>query len=293
MSRPLHITFSLLLLAAAYLKGAALLEAATGGSLSIPNAALGWFAVAAEGGLAVWLLSSIAPRMARRVTLGCLTIFVAVAGYKLARGDESCGCFGDVAVNPLWTLLADLGFLAAFAALRPGKSRAADSRRHGFVLAGVAAVALPVALLAAGIEANQAAAGRVTILVDPVVWHGQEFPLLAFVTDATQRRDLSTGERVVYLVDRDCGSCKTLLRDLDPATLPPTARVIDVKGGDDGADLPHVAVGGVRVANGFPWAVHLSGGRVADVLYSPTATSHLGFASHSRSTASAGLFSGV
>ena len=192
MTRLLYVLFAGVLLLAAYLKGAALIDGAfavaTTARPTAWQATVGWTTVGAEYVLAVWLLAGVAVQSARRVAVAALGVFVVVNAIAVFRGDESCGCFGSVAINPLWTLLADLGLLAGFVLLRPRQQISAEtpSRRHS-ALAGAGTVLLPL--------------GLATIAVE------------------------------VY--------------------------------------------------------------RAADVLYSPTATSHLGLASHSRSTPSAGLFSGV
>jgi uncharacterized membrane protein YphA (DoxX/SURF4 family) len=60
--------------------------------------------------LALWLFFGIFPRIARRVVLLIFVFFSCVTFYKALTGEASCGCFGQVQINPWHTLLIDVGW---------------------------------------------------------------------------------------------------------------------------------------------------------------------------------------
>jgi hypothetical protein len=151
MNRVAQIFVGFLLLAAASLKAQA---------LSVRLAALpgvAWARVleaAVEWILAVWLVTGIAPRWASRTAVCFFLAFAAVSGRELLLGRRNCGCFGNLQIRPIWTLMIDV---LALSALLPrvisgagdGDQRLGRFRRGpriAFLL--VLSVALPIALVA-------------------------------------------------------------------------------------------------------------------------------------------------
>ena len=53
-----------------------------------------------EIGLALWLLAGVFPQAARWLSLGAFGLFAVLSFTKGIAGEESCGCFGALRVNP-------------------------------------------------------------------------------------------------------------------------------------------------------------------------------------------------
>jgi hypothetical protein len=72
-------------------------------------------AIQVEGELALgfWLITGLYPRRAGRVALVCFMIFAMVAGYKAWSREATCGCFGKVAVPPIYTTIFDVTCICA------------------------------------------------------------------------------------------------------------------------------------------------------------------------------------
>jgi len=107
-------SLGVLLLAAASLKGHELL------TTPVANVDI-WsyrpflvFQVEFELVLAIWLLSGLWKRIAWFVTIACFAVFCCVTLYRGLSGAASCGCFGNVHVNP-WITLFVLDLPAALA----------------------------------------------------------------------------------------------------------------------------------------------------------------------------------
>ena len=73
-----------------------------------------------ELGMGIWLISGLFKRLSWLVTALCFTLFSGVTLYQGISGAASCGCFGNVHVNPWITLsLIDLPALIALILFRP------------------------------------------------------------------------------------------------------------------------------------------------------------------------------
>jgi hypothetical protein len=117
------------LLVAAALKGHALLTgwAAPAGVFYSP-----WFQfglIEGEVVLGIWLLSGKWEVFAKRLALSCFILFAVVAGERSVSGAVSCGCFGQVRVNPVFVLLFDLTAVVALWRWRPAGCRPLPSHR--------------------------------------------------------------------------------------------------------------------------------------------------------------------
>jgi len=64
------------------------------------------FQAECELALGLWLLSGLWKRWAWRISLLCFGLFCGVTLYKALTGAASCGCFGQIQLNPWITLLA-------------------------------------------------------------------------------------------------------------------------------------------------------------------------------------------
>lgn len=137
-----RVVLGLLLLLAALLKGHQLATepfARTG--LPGPR----WLGVALvefEFLLGVWLLSGFAAKAASALATLGFCAFVCVSLFKAIAGEESCGCFGKVAMSP-WVSVAISVSAVVSLLLVPGptRSRAFNGRSMGLMAAPIALAA--------------------------------------------------------------------------------------------------------------------------------------------------------
>ncbi len=91
------------------------------------------FQVEFELGLGIWLLSGTGKRLAWLVSLLCFGLFCCVTLYQGLTGVASCGCFGQLRVNPWITLAAiDVPAVVLLLILRP-VGALTDLVRHSLV----------------------------------------------------------------------------------------------------------------------------------------------------------------
>ncbi len=70
--------------------------------------------------LGVWLASGLAPSMSRAVTIGTFGVFAAASAWKVFSGAQSCGCAGQIQVNPWYSLGFSFSAVGALL-LAPGR----------------------------------------------------------------------------------------------------------------------------------------------------------------------------
>ena len=61
----------------------------------------------------IWLISGALSAAARKVAIGCFSVFACYTFYQAASGQASCGCFGQVQVNPWYTVALDVAIALA------------------------------------------------------------------------------------------------------------------------------------------------------------------------------------
>ena len=61
-----------------------------------------------ESFLGFALLARLHPTWTRIIALCCFAAFAAVSGLQVLSGQQSCGCFGNLPVNPWFTFTYDL-----------------------------------------------------------------------------------------------------------------------------------------------------------------------------------------
>jgi uncharacterized membrane protein YphA (DoxX/SURF4 family) len=77
------------------------------------------FIVEFELFLGIWLVFGLLPKLTWLVTIGLFSIFSIVSFYKAISGEVSCGCFGNVTVNPWITTILDITIVFASIKMRP------------------------------------------------------------------------------------------------------------------------------------------------------------------------------
>ena len=193
--------------------------------------------------LGLWLLSGALPTAARRTAIGCFTLFASYAFWEALAGKVSCGCFGQVRVNPWITTALDAAMVVLLIAfrrepsggngtrtapstkgvghparqtLRTMAAKAASQQNAGHsrwpvgtaVIAGVLA-SITVSILhprpvAAGHGLLVADGGKIVIL-EPHKWLGQRLPVLKHIRIGKQ---LAQGRWVVMFYHADCDVCR-------------------------------------------------------------------------------------
>jgi hypothetical protein len=213
----------LLLLTAAVLKGHELLTTPMANADIWTNRYFMIFQVELELSLGIWLLSGLFKRAAWLAALGCFILFCGVTLYKALAGFGSCGCFGNVHVNPWITLFAiDLPVVVLLVVFRPTlKKQCLFYLPHWlepmpnmvtlalvFVL-GFCAVAVSSPLLV--LNEPKAVTSAYEVL-EPETWIGKQLPILQHIDIAEQ---LKTGNWLVVLYHHDCPACAEAIPKLE------------------------------------------------------------------------------
>lgn len=154
-----------------------------------------------------WLLSGCQATIARVTAISLFSLFALFSLYPALSGSESCGCFGEFAVNPWLTLLVDLTVITVLTAWRPifGTSRwrlPSAVAAYAILAFFVGIPRLPHRLphsLAIEVETES------FIVLDPHKWIGEEFPLSDF---CSPKVELQSGEWTVLLYHHDCAHCQ-------------------------------------------------------------------------------------
>jgi hypothetical protein len=192
--------------------------------------------------LAVLLILGVFPTSVWR---GTTFAFSALAGVSLGEwvlGFGSCGCFGDLAVNPLVTFLADVAIFVLLVWARPigavmlsPRGGLARAWRHPAGWFGCQALVFSSMLIVVGYgnDLVVAADSQRALLANPANWKGLEFPLLPYV-DVSSR--LQEGRWKAIVFRRGCGKCESLLREVAHEQRDPSQDVVVI-------EVPPYAVG--------------------------------------------------
>ncbi|MGL6196374.1 MAG: MauE/DoxX family redox-associated membrane protein [Thermoguttaceae bacterium] len=171
----------------------------------------------------LWALLLIFNPFPRLVWHGTTALFTAFAIISAARwgwlNEKSCGCFGKIDVNPLYTAVFDaviVGMLVLF-------WRKTEEVRHirvsfwNFVLSWLL-IAVPLGWVMVSFRASEiATSGEIVgeskvVILNPKGWLRQRFPLLDYAeTDV----NLAEGSWQVVLYGADCKECRTHLEEMD------------------------------------------------------------------------------
>lgn len=214
-----RVLLGLLLLTAAGLKGFALATSPTVESGLLTSR---WFlmvTVEAELLLGLWLLSGIFVQALWWSAIACFSIFTSFTLYQAMSGAESCGCFGQIEVNPWYTFGIDAAAVLALLAFPPTAAAGAPSGRPStsrisLVVLIALAVGVPGGIVMATYSPPTLDADGVlqaddgTVVLDLDSWVGHQFPLQKY-TDAGE--SLGVGEWAVVLYLHSCPTCQRAL----------------------------------------------------------------------------------
>ena len=181
--------------------------------------------IAAEFGLAFLVLAGVYWSVVRRILLLVFSGFACYSLLLAIQGAESCGCFGQLKVNPWWTFALDIFVLLGLGLeiLRKGQLR--DGKEFSkttwakpcLAFGSVLSVGMCTGLLlylnpiksSAGVVFQQV--GELVIL-EPEDWVGLSFPLAEHVDVK-----LNSGEWSVLLHRHDCPKCQETIAKLEAA----------------------------------------------------------------------------
>lgn len=207
-----RVGLGLLLLTAAALKGH---EVMSGPVLG--KGLLGWrpvviAAVEFEIVLGLCLISGVWRRQVWGVSVVCFVLFSWITAYKAILGEGTCGCFGRVDVDPRYTLMLDIGCLAALVVFRPGEDVGGVTRRKKLVVGVVAmVVGIPGGIAMARYrpavlgDGGQISQGGSFVILEPESWIGKRFPLLKHIDIG---EEIGRGRCVVLLYHHSCPDCR-------------------------------------------------------------------------------------
>jgi hypothetical protein len=168
-----------------------------------------------EACLVCWLMSGAWVRWAWAASLGTFWTFFIVSARQAVSGGASCGCFGDLEVDPAYVALIDAAMVIALCRWPPlDDSRAKVAARSATVMlsAMFPAATLLLAFGVGGIRlgGQSSAGGGATAegLNDPAGWVGSRFPLLEKLAIGEK---LGAGRWLVVFVRPGCAKCDDVI----------------------------------------------------------------------------------
>jgi hypothetical protein len=173
--------------------------------------------------LGAWLLSGAARRWSWRAAGAMFAVFSAITLYKGLAGQSSCGCFGRVEISPWYTLVLDLGILAALIGFRATPETPARQPARLKLRVSIAALLAAVCCITAGVSiaayrpATLSDDGMIVgddrfVVLEPDKWLGKTLPLLGHI-DAADK--LVKGAWTLVLYHHDCPHCREALPKIE------------------------------------------------------------------------------
>jgi hypothetical protein len=168
-----------------------------------------------------WLLTGIRPATSRKVAIVLLSTFAVVALRTSISGEDSCGCFGRLAINPKYTFIFDIILLSAltlrnvcFLQYYPPSFRRPRIVATTLILlfVGVAG-GLVVGSYHIGLR-QYAGLTRPTsqIVLKPEAWIGDRLPILSLISLSD---DLAIGRWRIVLYQENCVKCMDAITQYD------------------------------------------------------------------------------
>jgi hypothetical protein len=180
------------------------------------------------------LLSGVWIRQTCLLSMICFSVFTIISVMKGLSGEESCGCFGVLTVNPWITSAFDLFVLTTIFVFREQnllsfdfKFSVGDIRKLSFAIAAWLILSIPAfyAMLSLKIEPDEIlgsviiqANGAKKIRLAPEKWRRKQFPLFDRVKPPVSD-DWKNGKLSVVVVHSDCPKCLKLISQLDKQTI--------------------------------------------------------------------------
>lgn len=176
-----------------------------------------WLAVAQfEWWLGLFLLFGLFRRLTWAVTLITFGIFTFASGRLAFLGSASCGCFGEVHVDPRITVTIDacvFFLLLLFGSKKkPEFWGAIEWKIAACFLLGLTGSLVSVVAVAQFEPARLNASGQIegeaqAVLVNPKSWLGKKFPLTSYCLHS---KGLEKDGKLVFLYHDDCEKCRAI-----------------------------------------------------------------------------------
>lgn len=173
---------------------------------------VGW-TIPLEIALAMWLVSTMAPRSAKAAGITVFSVFSFVSGLQVLNGQASCECFGIFRSPPAFTLVLDILLVTLLVAWQPEKI----TRRHRVDVGVGTQFLLPLAIaivfgygIGDRLQEGIVQLRRPEIVVlRPEKWIGKPLPIH---NDLSPHVDISSGRFSLLFYDSRCPTCRALLK---------------------------------------------------------------------------------
>jgi uncharacterized membrane protein YphA (DoxX/SURF4 family) len=161
----------------------------------------------------IWLPYGLLPQWTNRAATGLFCLFAMVSFYKAISGEASCGCFGNVSINPWYTMTFDLVIVGLLVLCKP-KQEVKNENLAAIIcsmLISWLAVSVPLTFLMATYEpavltkSGEIVGNSQSVLLKPHDWLNEKFPLLQFVDVPVE---LEKGDWDVFLYRKHCTDCR-------------------------------------------------------------------------------------
>ena len=168
--------------------------------------------IVAEVLLAFWIISNWRSSLSRILSICVFVCFFCATAFKVAAGDDSCGCFGVFEVPPIITLVVDAVVLGLLWFWRPSVGK--NELKIGLLIAAavsIAALLIPVFNFSTSslADTGQIIGDSELIVVDSAEWVGKPLPLVNFIEgDSAYRK----GDWEMILYHEDCPVCQRLIQ---------------------------------------------------------------------------------
>lgn len=205
----------------------------------------------------LWLLSGWRSAAAIIAATGLFFVFAMFSLYRALAGYESCGCFGQLTVNPWWTFVLDAAVVACLIAVASNVSQSISALSRTRTGAFLASYVFMLAItLSPCLWPERSAAGKPgvsvnsgLVILEPEKWVGEPFPIGEFLSP---RIDLEYGEWTVLIYHHGCPQCQAALSryaDLaeSSAAIGNRRRVMLVESPPYASETPVATTAGVHV----------------------------------------------
>ncbi|MDO5308643.1 MAG: hypothetical protein Q4G03_04010 [Planctomycetia bacterium] len=178
-----------------------------------------------EATFAIWLLFGFLPRITRLASAALFLLFSSISFYKGISGASSCGCFGEVEVNPWVTFGIDVVLLVLCVVARVPKKPhdSFDTLRQlalpYLLLTSAILVSMTLTIMAgrasspqnALVDERQNLSSGSAILLDANLWLGRRCPIIRY---CPLEKELESGTCLVMLGREDCRVCADKLPEI-------------------------------------------------------------------------------
>jgi hypothetical protein len=185
-----------------------------------------WFTVAIVEGvllLGVLLLVAQPRKFVWGLAIMCFAMFACFSTWKAAIGDDTCGCFGKLLINPWWTACFDFAVVIALWRWRPVRPHRRSLANHSRIrfwstlaVFGLLSVAFGIAIASSSpkrvIDADERLSQGDVVVLEPAQWLGKPVPILRYIDVGAQ---LQSGRWIVLFYHQDCAKCQAVILDYE------------------------------------------------------------------------------